>query len=113
MQTNFKRKEYRNKKLIAWMHGKPCQVNSPVCDGKNTVPAHSNSGEYGKGISQKADDCACAIACQKCHDWLDGRILRGGGPIGGGEMEFELKRFYHDRAIIRTIRLALDEGILK
>lgn len=107
MQTNFKRKEYRNAKLLKWMHGKPCQVQSPYCTNKNTVPSHSNSGDYGKGISQKSDDCACAIACEDCHNWIDGRthITSKSDP--------EVKRFYHDRAIIRTIRLALDEGILK
>lgn len=104
--TNFKRREYRNPKLIKWMHGKPCQVGSPVCDGLNTVPAHSNSGDYGKGTSQKADDCACSIACTQCHDWLDGRVLTL-------DLTQEDKRFYHDRAIIRTIRLALDDGIIK
>lgn len=105
MQTKFKRKEYRNQKLIKWMHGKPCQVSSPFCEGlngANTVPAHSNSADYGKGKGQKADDIACAISCQKCHWFLD-----------LSEASRDVKRFYHDRAIIRTIRLALDEGILK
>lgn len=113
METNFKRKEYRNPKLLKWMRGKLCQVGSPICDGLNTVPAHSNSGDYGKGTSQKADDCACAIACQKCHDWLDGRgFISNASFTDNLRVEGE-KRFYHDRAIIRTIRLALDEGIIR
>lgn len=106
METNFKRKEYRNPKLLKWMHGNTCQVASPYCDNKNTVPAHSNSSAFGKGKGQKADDCACAIACQSCHDWIDGR--NGRAHEGNDEREW-----YLNRAIIRTIRLALVEGIIK
>lgn len=100
-----KRTPYRNRRLLDWMHGKPCQVQGPYCTNTNTVPAHSNSADYGKGMGQKADDCSAAICCEACHDWLDGRKYANEGP-------HEDRRFYHDRAIIRTIRMALDAGVL-
>lgn len=98
---------FRNKRLTNWAHGKPCQVQSPYCTGRNTVPAHSNCSDDGKGKSQKADDSMIAIACDACHDFLD---FKGKNWRAHDKDEI---RWYHDRGIKRTLRMMLADGILQ
>ena len=113
-QPNWKRKEYRNKKILEACHdmGDGCTVQLPGCCGPMapTVAAHSNLMDDGKGKSIKADDIFVAQACQFCHDVLDGRH-----KIEHKLIDFtrDLLIFYHDRGIKRTIRRMLDKGILK
>jgi hypothetical protein len=97
MNPRPKRAEYRNKKITQAAKGEDC-TNCGRNDG-TTVFAHFNDGYAGKGVSQKADDCAGCFLCHQCH--LD---------IGGvaGSHEFELRRAYY-----RTIRILLDKGILQ
>lgn len=77
------------------------------------MPAHSNRSDDGKGGAQKADDCFVAIACQRCHDLLDGRDkLRKPDGVCGLMVQEDIE-WYHDRAIKRTIRRLLDLGVIK
>lgn len=109
--ANFKRTPYRNKKILAAAKGEPCLVNLPGCTGggEDTVPAHSNQGDDGKGAAQKSDDIFIAFACQYCHDVLDRRRK----PHVDHYVHSNDYRFYHDRGIKRTIRRLLDLGVIK
>jgi hypothetical protein len=116
---NQKRKPYRNKKILAAARGEACLVNLPGCTGggSDTVAAHSNQYDDGKGGSQKADDCQVAYACLHCHDTLDGRkplsmIGSSLGDLSTLEKRTQIN-YYHDRGIKRTIRRLLDLGVLK
>jgi hypothetical protein len=104
---NFKRGEYRNKKFTKFCHTIPCQIGSPCCTDGETVPAHSNAADDGKGRGIKADDIFCAAACHACHDFVD---RRGNEWCNHSAEEIQ---WYHDRGIKRTIRLALDAGVIK
>ena len=103
-----KRTAYRNKKILKAAQGEPCLVQIPgYCTGggPDTVAAHSNSKDDGKSTGTKADDIFVAFCCSRCHDVLD---LREKAPIA-----LEVIRWYHDRAIKRTIRRLLDKGVIK
>lgn len=106
----LKRKPYRNKKILEAAKGEECLIQSPYCnyDPNTVVAAHSNECDDGKGAGQKADDCFIAFACSSCHDYVDGRA-----PKYEGESDFEIRLFYHNRGIKRTIRRLLDMGVLK
>lgn len=101
-----KRKPYRNRAYLDFCQNKECQIRTPACSGdiSTTCAVHADTGDYGKGISQKADDCAVAIGCKKCHDYVSG--------IGYSQTRDDC-RFYLDRGIIRTFTLALKEGFFK
>jgi len=106
-----KQTRYRNPKILKACHhpDNVCLVQLPGCQGSPTVPAHSNASDDGKGGSQKADDCFVAIACQHCHDILDGRKHYGGKT----ELDVLAKLWYHDRAIKRSIRRLIDLEVIK
>lgn len=91
-----KRVAYRNKKILAAANAEPCTICG-VEDG-TTVLCHLDEQWAGKGMSQKADDCAGFFGCYECH-----RIY------GAGTMEviFVLRAYY------RTIRRLIDIGVLK
>ena len=112
-----KRKEYRNKRILKECHNQDnlCTVQLPGCQGRPTVPAHSNASDDGKGGSQKADDIFVAIACQHCHDVVDGRKRCFGSSdnLLNGFMTIQERQWYHDRGIKRTIRIMLDRGVIK
>lgn len=117
MTSLQKRQPYRNKKILKECHNQDnvCTIQLPGCQGSPTVPAHSNLADDGKGQGQKADDCFVAIACQHCHDVVDGRKpqMVGNGSFG---LEYMLQseiEWYHNRGIKRTIRIMLDRGVLK
>jgi uncharacterized CHY-type Zn-finger protein len=67
---------------------------------ETTVLAHLNEQYAGKGMSQKADDCAAVYSCSQCHDDLD-------------NLRIENESWYLLRALTRTIRRLIDKGILK
>lgn len=103
----MKRKPYRNQKILDAAEGAPCMINSPQCNYNpaTTVACHLNEQYAGKGMRQKADDCAVAFGCSTCHDWLDGRL-----QIPDADKD---KDWYWLRGIYRTIRYLLDTGVLK
>ena len=113
MNPDPKRKPYRNKKILAACRDEPCLVNLPGCTrgGADSVAAHLNLSEYGKGKGQKADDCFVAIACSSCHDILDGRKPPPWSDVYCGTVESEIL-WYHTRGVLRTIRRMIDKGVI-
>ena len=98
-----KRNPYRNKKIRQSAKGEECTMNSPVCNfnPETTVFCHLNESFAGKGIGQKADDCAGFYGCSDCHAAYDQNRL----PPESGY-------FYLLRAYTRTIRRLIDKGVL-
>lgn len=115
--TLTKRKSYRNPKILQSARGQECTVQSPFCinDPETTIAAHSNYMEDGKGRGQKADDIYICFSCGPCHDWLDGRINLNKLTNFPGVVEDENRerRDYFHRAMKKTWRILIDEGILK
>jgi hypothetical protein len=83
-----------------------CTVESPACrcnpSDDTVIPAHSDQGEDGKGKGIKADDSMVAAACHDCHTWL-----------GCGAVPRDLRNWYMDRGIKRTIRAMVGKGVLR
>ena len=97
-----KRIPYRNKAITKAAEDEDCTLCG-TNDG-TTVFCHFNYGWAGKGMRQKADECAGFFACSFCHDVYDGRRKRLVGEI----TPVELLRAYY-----RTIRRLLDKRVLK
>lgn len=72
-----KRKPYRNKKILKAARGQPCTLSWPGCNRnpQTTVFAHFNDSWAGKGMAQKADDCAGVFACSHCHALYDSGVF--------------------------------------
>lgn len=103
-----KREPYRNKEILRNAKGKRCTIEHPeFCnhDPFTTVAAHFNDGWAGKGLGQKADDCAVVYACSGCHDWIDGRVK--------SDYSENDKDWYLRRGLYRTILQCLNDGVLK
>jgi hypothetical protein len=94
-----KRVPYRNKKITQAAKGEDCTVRAAlICDSPDTtVFAHLNFEWSGKGIAQKADDCAGVFACHACHRLIDMREIDDRALL---------------RAYYRTIRRLIDKGAL-
>lgn len=102
MNPQPKRIPYLNEKITRAAEGEICTVQRDrSCHGENTestVAAHLNTSWSGKGMGQKADDCAIVFACARCHIAID----------SGLATDAEMLRAYY-----RTIRRLLDKGVLK
>lgn len=72
-------------------------------------------GEAGdKGAAYKPDDTAVAFGCNVCHDWLDGRLHPDNETEMLGEDSVEqAKIWYWFRAMRRTWRILVEDGVLK
>lgn len=101
-----KRKPYRNKKILKAAQGEVCTANFPGCTGggEDTVFCHLNESWAGKGMGQKADDCAGFFGCANCHDVYDGRKKAPYGTFGSS---YILKAYY------KTIRRLFDLGVIE
>jgi len=100
--TLQKRKPFRSKAITQAAKDEACTI----C-GRNdgtTVFCHLNESWAGKGMGQKADDCAGMFLCQHHHDVYDGRTF-------SFTVTFDDSIWF--RAYYRTIRRLLDRGILK
>ncbi len=102
-----KRKPYRNPRIRKAARGEYCTLMFDGCSGggETTVFAHSNYGEDGKGMGQKADDCFGCFACYNCHAILDGHIKHN---YSGDDLRY---RFH--RAMKTTWRRLLDLEVLR
>lgn len=106
MNDLTKRKPYRNKDILKAAEGENCTVCNRN-DG-TTVFCHLNDGWAGKGMGQKADDCAGFFGCSLCHDTYDGRIqMHPEGYYAVKDPSIILRAYY------RTIRRLLDKRILR
>lgn len=97
-----KRIPYRNQAILRAAEGEECTCCCKKWDGTQ-VFCHFNESWAGKGMGQKADDCAGFIGCDTCHDIYDKRMPN----------IYELTDADILRAYYRTIRRLLDKGILK
>ena len=99
-----KRQEYRNRALLNAANGEQCTMLTELCTGNTStvVCAHSNRGEDGKGMGQKADDDISVYACDGCHWWYD----KSPAPKAEKDAVF-------DRAFVRTYKRRKAEGIIK
>lgn len=95
-----KRVTYRNKKILESAEGEACVICGNT---ETTVFAHFNQSFAGKGIAQKADDCAGMFLCIQHHIQYD-------RPDPGQE---RLSDFHVLRGYYLTIRRLLDKGVLK
>ena len=92
-------------KLTESAKGRVCQLRLEGClPGTETVvAAHLNGG----GMGTKVSDLHIMYACMNCHDLLDGRT-QASPPYEKEWLELEAHR-----AVIRTQRIMLDEGVVK
>jgi len=102
-----KRSPYRNPKIRKAARGESCTLMMSGCSGggEDTVFAHSNYGEDGKGFGQKADDCFGCFACYNCHSVLDGQKKHS-------YSQDDLRYYFH-RAMKTTWRRLLDLEVIK
>lgn len=101
----------RLKKIRDSARGEDCTVNSPFCNRTPETTVLAHFGEPGeKGMGLKPDDTSAAYACSACHDWLDGRV----NPLGLHSSSYEkTKEWYWFRAMRRTWKLLIENGVLK
>ncbi|WP_160621301.1 DUF1364 domain-containing protein [Mixta intestinalis] len=86
--------------------GRECQVRIPgVCNfnPETSVLAHYRmAGTCGTGC--KPDDWQAAIACNCCHDVIDGRVNTG--------YTREELRLMHAEGVLRTQKIWKEEGLI-
>ncbi|WBT56355.1 DUF1364 domain-containing protein [Kosakonia oryzendophytica] len=84
-----------------------CQIRIPgICNGnpETSVLAHYRlAGTCGTGI--KPDDMQGAIACNCCHDAIDGRVKT--------EYSHDELRLMHAEGVMRTLAIWKKEGLVK
>ncbi len=111
-----KRPPIRVKKIRDSARGQPCTVESPFCNHNPETVVFAHYGEPGEhGISLKPDDTSGAYACSQCHDWLDGRWRPPAQDKNGAQVIVDQadKVYYWFRAMRRTWRLLIENGVLK
>jgi ferredoxin len=80
-----------------------CMACGKYTNGQ-TVPAHANWHQYGKGGSLKAHDCFIAAVCTTCHDWIDGKA---------GKLSKEEQHEMWHAAWLKTVAYWFSEGVVK
>lgn len=96
----------KSKKIRESARGEDCTFNIVnVCnyDPHTTVLCHLP--DESKGMGRKSDDISSAYGCSSCHDAIDGRAQ--GAFLDDGE-----KEWYMRRAMVRTWRILIEEGII-
>lgn len=87
--------------------GRECQVRIPgICNGnpETSVLAHYRlAGTCGAGC--KPDDAQAAIACNYCHDVIDGRTKTK-------EYSRDELRLMHAEGVLRTQQIWREEGLV-
>lgn len=105
-----KQKPILLKKIRESARGMDCTVESPWCNHNSETVVFAHYGEAGeKGMGLKPDDTSGAYACSLCHDWLDGRLRMN--PENNNEDYSKI--YYWFRAMRRTWRLLIENGVLK
>jgi hypothetical protein len=100
----------RMKKIRDSARGEDCTVCSPWCNHNPETVVFAHYGEPGeKGMGIKPDDSSGCYACSSCHDWLDGRVTHS--SVDANDLYDKI--FYWFRAMRRTWKLLIENGILK
>lgn len=103
MTENFRREPIRSRVYLDGAKDQTCVFEIPeVCVRGPTVSCHLRDETFGMG--QKADDTSSADGCPACHDAMDGRSI---------VLSREEWLFYAFRALQRTIRRRIEQGLLK
>lgn len=88
--------------------GRECTVRIPgYCNGnpETSVLAHYRlAGTCGTGC--KPDDTQAAIACNGCHDVIDGRTKTT-------DFTYDELRLMHAEGVMRTLEISRKEGLIK
>ena len=109
-----KNKPIRLKKIRDSARGMPCTVNSPWCSYNDEETVFAHYGERGRTRPVSSWQCGSgAYACSDCHDRLDGRAEWETGPYGGLESARQEREYFWFRAMRKTWRLLIINGILK
>jgi len=75
-----------------------------VCNYQEETVVFCHTPDETHGIALKADDICGFDGCSACHDAVDGRVK--------SDEFLEHKEFYLRRAVTRTIRRRLEQGVL-
>jgi hypothetical protein len=101
----IKNTRIENPKYRLFAKDRLCTVNIPnVCnrDPKTSVSAHFNF--EGGCMGGKTHDHSSGISCSSCHDVIDGRVnYKWSNP--------DEKYLYMARSMVRTLTLAIKEGV--
>lgn len=103
MGENFRREPIRSRDYLDGAKDQTCLFQIPgVCIGGPAVSCHLHDETFGR--SRKADDVSVGDGCPACHDLMDGR---------NGVLSREDWLFYALRALQRTIRRRIEQGLLR
>lgn len=97
MMLRQRQQPYRSRKWLAAVHKIECCV---LCGAYGIQAAHRN---FGKGMSQKTDDCLTAALCPSCHHDID----------NGNQLNREERRALLDRAVCETIAQLARMGLIE
>lgn len=75
-----------------------------VCNYNPETVVLAHLPDESKGMGTKADDISACFACSACHDYIDGR--------GGSKMALQDTEWYMRRAVVRTLRVWIEKGLL-
>ena len=104
----------RIKKIRDSAKGQDCTVNSPWCNNNPETVVFAHYGEPGeKGIGLKPDDTSGAYACSDCHDRLDLRKKWDLGLLNDYGVALGSRQWHWFRAMRRTWKLLIENGVLK
>jgi hypothetical protein len=86
--------------------GQDCALQFEGCQNDRGTVVLCHLREFsGGGTGLKPHDSEAVFGCRHCHDRLDGRV-----PLWLGE--FESRYEYIARALIRTLRIQREKGVL-
>lgn len=94
---------YRSKKILKAVREFDCQRCGRQGGGQ-TIAAHANWQQYGKGAGLKAHDCFVAALCHACHEVIDGRA----GNLSGQDAQEQW-----EAAWVKTLLLLFLKGIVR
>lgn len=103
MTAHFRREPIRSREYLDGAKDQTCVFQIPgICLGGPSVSCHLRDETF--GMAQKADDTSVGDGCQACHDAMDGRSM---------VLSERDWLFYAFRALQRTIRRRVQQGILR
>jgi len=93
---------YRNKKIIKFARGQICQFQGPTCSYNNdtVVFCHLDEMFAGKGTGIKSHDFAGFFGCHNCHTYYHNAIPK-------------ITDWLALRAVVRTLAILFNEGVIK
>jgi hypothetical protein len=97
----------KSNKIRNAARGKPCTLQIVgVCNGNTETTVLAHLPDESNGMGKKSDDISACFACSSCHDAIDSR-----GKMPESEKPFI--EWYMRRAMVRTWRMLIDDGVIK